>query len=242
MQTNSPSTLSHLPPSVRVSGACTVRRIGQTGAVEVRAMTNAEWLALMSVRDLLQRSAGRVSARKLRLFACQCAGSIVCFSPEVSCHDAVHIAEELTDGIEAPDARRVTFDRLQAYCDRTANAEQCIAEAALATLDPNPHAAAERAQEWAVAFDSEVGSGSLPVVEWFRCIVGDPFHPIVFDPAWCTDTVAALAGQMHQSRDFSAMPILADALQDAGCDNDDILTHCRGPGPHVRRCWVLGRE
>ena len=42
------------------------------------------------------------------------------------------------------------------------------------------------------------------------------------------------------------MPILADALQDAGCDNDDILTHCRGEGPHVRGCWVvdlvLGKE
>jgi hypothetical protein len=40
-------------------------------------------------------------------------------------------------------------------------------------------------------------------------------------------------------RDFSAMPILADALQDAGCDNDDVLNHCRGAGPHVRGCWVV---
>jgi hypothetical protein len=44
---------------------------------------------------------------------------------------------------------------------------------------------------------------------------------------------------MYEARDFSAMPILADALQDAGCDNDDILDHCRGPGPHVRGCWVV---
>ena len=54
------------------------------------------------------------------------------------------------------------------------------------------------------------------------------------------------AQQMYESRDFSAMPILADALQDAGCDNADILDHCRGPGPHVRGCWVvdlvLGKE
>src|SRR5262245_39189156 len=133
-------------------------------------MTEAEWLAPMSAGDLLRRSAGRVSARKLRLFACQCAGSIVAFSAEVSCHDAVRIGEELADGIEDPGARRVTFDRLRAHCDRNANAEQCIAEAALATLDPDPHAAAVRAQEWAVAFDHEVGSGALPVAEWFRCI------------------------------------------------------------------------
>jgi hypothetical protein len=70
--------------------------------------------------------------------------------------------------------------------------------------------------------------------------------PVVFDPRWRTDTAVALARLMDESRDFSAMPILADALQDAGCDNNDILEHCRGPGPHVRGCWVvdlvLGKE
>jgi hypothetical protein len=44
---------------------------------------------------------------------------------------------------------------------------------------------------------------------------------------------------MYGSRDFGAMPILADALQDAECDNAAILDHCRGPGPHVRGCWVV---
>jgi len=51
---------------------------------------------------------------------------------------------------------------------------------------------------------------------------------------------------MYEAREFSAMPILADALQDAGCDNEDVLSHCREPGTHVRGCWVvdllLGRE
>jgi hypothetical protein len=44
---------------------------------------------------------------------------------------------------------------------------------------------------------------------------------------------------MYASRDFSAMPILADALQDAGCDSDDVLNHCRGEDSHVRGCWVV---
>jgi hypothetical protein len=56
---------------------------------------------------------------------------------------------------------------------------------------------------------------------------------------WLTSTVTDIARQMYDSRDFTAMPILADALQDAGCENADILTHCRGPGPHVRGCWVV---
>jgi hypothetical protein len=72
-----------------------------------------------------------------------------------------------------------------------------------------------------------------------RDIFGNPFRPIVFSSEWLTPTVSALAWQMYQSRDFSAMPILADALQDAECDNDDMLDHCRGPGPHVRGCWVV---
>ena len=80
----------------------------------------------------------------------------------------------------------------------------------------------------------------------FRDIFGNPFRPATLHPAWLTSTVVALARQMYESRDFGAMPILADALQDAGCDNDDILNHCRGPGPHVRGCWVvdlvLGKE
>jgi hypothetical protein len=79
-----------------------------------------------------------------------------------------------------------------------------------------------------------------------RDVFGNPFRPVAFDPAWQTDIALSLARQMYESRDFSAMPILADALQDAGCDNDDVLNHCRGPGPHVRGCWavdlVLGKE
>jgi hypothetical protein len=70
-------------------------------------------------------------------------------------------------------------------------------------------------------------------------VVGNPFRPVDFSPVWRTDTVLALATQMYESREFSAMPILADALQDAGCDNEDVLNHCREPGEHVRGCWVV---
>jgi hypothetical protein len=64
---------------------------------------------------------------------------------------------------------------------------------------------------------------------------------VTLNPSWLTSTVVALAQQMYDSRDFSAMPILADALQDAGYDDTDILEHCRGPGPHVRGCFVVDR-
>lgn len=59
-------------------------------------------------------------------------------------------------------------------------------------------------------------------------------------PSWLTSTVVAVARQMYESRSFDAMPILADALQDAGCDNEDALAHCRDANAtHVRGCWVI---
>lgn len=72
-----------------------------------------------------------------------------------------------------------------------------------------------------------------------RDIFGNPFRPVAFDPSWRTSTVVALAQQMYESRDFSPMPVLADALQDAGCEHEAILAHCRGVGPHARGCWVV---
>ena len=68
----------------------------------------------------------------------------------------------------------------------------------------------------------------------------NPFRPIAIDPTWRTTTTVAIAQEMYESRDFSPMPILADALQDAGCENADVLNHCRDPQQvHVRGCWVV---
>jgi hypothetical protein len=80
-----------------------------------------------------------------------------------------------------------------------------------------------------------------------REIFGHPFRPVAFDPAWRTDTALTLAKQMYDAREFSATPILADALQDAGCDAEELLSHLRDPSAtHVRGCWaidlVLGKE
>jgi hypothetical protein len=71
-----------------------------------------------------------------------------------------------------------------------------------------------------------------------RCVFRSTLSPVVFDPAWRTDTVVALAAQMRALRDYSAVPILADALQEAGCDDERVLAHCRCGGPHARGCWV----
>jgi hypothetical protein len=86
--------------------------------------------------------------------------------------------------------------------------------------------------------------GALLVL--LRDIFGNPFRPVAFDPAWRTEAAAGLARGIYEERAFERLPILADALQDAGCEHADILAHCREPGTHVRGCWVvdlvLGKE
>jgi hypothetical protein len=76
-----------------------------------------------------------------------------------------------------------------------------------------------------------------------RCVFGNPFRPhAAVDPAvraWQGGTVARLAQAIYDDRAFDRMPELADALEEAGCDDADILDHCRQPGEHVRGCWVL---
>jgi hypothetical protein len=72
-----------------------------------------------------------------------------------------------------------------------------------------------------------------------RDIVGNPFHPIALKPSWRTSNVVALARGVYDDRAFDHLPILADALEEAGCTDQTILDHLRGPGPHVRGCWIL---
>ena len=73
-------------------------------------------------------------------------------------------------------------------------------------------------------------------------IFGNPFRPVTINPtwfAWNDDMVRKIAQAIYDERAFDRLPILADALTDAGCDNADILNHCRSEGPHVKGCWVV---
>ncbi len=75
-----------------------------------------------------------------------------------------------------------------------------------------------------------------------RDIFGNPFRPVAIDPAWLTwrdGTIPLIAQAIYEERRFADMPILADALEEAGCADADILNHCRQPGEHVRGCWVV---
>lgn len=97
----------------------------------------------------------------------------------------------------------------------------------------------ESAALWATLAAGHTAARSPDQADLVRDIFAESFHPVTFLPEWRTSTAVALARQMYESRDFDAMPILADALQDAGCEDADVLDHCRGQGPHVRGCWVV---
>jgi hypothetical protein len=76
-----------------------------------------------------------------------------------------------------------------------------------------------------------------------RCIFGPlPFRPVTIQPdvlAWNDGLVVRLAQAIYEERRWGDMPLLGDALLDAGCDNDEVLAHCRSGGEHVRGCWAV---
>jgi hypothetical protein len=206
------------------------------------AMTEEEWLVCNDPEVMLRL--GWTPARKRRLFAVACCARIANVMTE-SGQKAVEAAEAFADG--AIDARELAQIRLRvgypnaARRDHAANAARAASAQVelLGALD-----AASQAVRACVTSpaeqDSQHSAERAAQTALIRDIFGNPFRPIAFSPEWRTDTVVALASQMYESRDFGAMPILADALQDAGCDSEDILTHCRDPRQvHVRGCWVV---
>ena len=88
--------------------------------------------------------------------------------------------------------------------------------------------------------------GDALLCDLLRCIFGNPFRLIALDPVWLIPSVRAVARSAYDERilpagtlDPDRLAVLADALEDAGCDSADILSHLRTPGPHVRGCWVV---
>ncbi len=216
-------------------------------------MTEAEWLACEDALELLVFLRGTATDRKLRLFACHCLRSIWETLPFES-QECVKYVEKNADGLltatevhnrvvtrtQRPD---FPFLRWLPFCLVRAGAMDAALDSAFWV-----HASRRPEMNWA-DWSEYVSNGppyrwvptnTAPVVLPLRDIFGNPFRPVTFSPAWRTDTVVALARQMYESRDFGAMPILADALQDAGCEDEQILAHCRDANAtHVRGCWVV---
>lgn len=226
-------------------------------------MTEAEWLACEAPGEMLKqlrwkadylrfRKPWKTSDRRFRLASCAC------------CQRVRHRLERRWSDEETQTA----LDLSERFADDPQNdsLRQSLSEvaAALIGMSTGPHfvefegtvvsAIANAVQppregddyvQYAIqaiwlALEPSNRLRSVQFSRLLRCVFGNPFQPVAINPEWLSSTVTAMAQQMYDARDFSTMPILADALQDAGCDNDAILNHSRdGNGVHVRGCWVV---
>jgi hypothetical protein len=222
-------------------------------------MTETEWLTCVEPRAILFLRAARLSDRKKRLYLVACCRSIwSCIKVEKS-KEAVSVAERFADGLASESELREAYEAAVTISNAPWNfvySHPGIPQSGLIMRVGNALVAATNSvsPEWAfnagpnaayavVDADQELAKQA----HLLRDIFGNPFRPVTFDPKWRTTTALALAQGIYDERAFDRLPILADALQDAGCDNDDILTHLRDTTtPHVRGCWaldlVLGKE
>ncbi len=209
-------------------------------------MTEEEWLTTTdNPRDMLEHLEQRVSHRKWRLFLCGCSRGVWHILTDHVGRRTTEAAEQYADGlITGDELSRVQQEenvRLHAT-DRKSPLWHAVAGALGATyLDTKEEFdCAYWATDEFVQSVSDEDAEHARQCELLRDIFGNPFRPVTFSAEWRTDTAVSLARTMYESREFSAMPILADALQDAGCDDPDILDHCRDAKQiHVRGCWVV---
>ena len=215
-------------------------------------MTEAEWLQMATLFPMLEtlRDKG-ATERKLRLFACACVRHITHLLPSDLCRSAIDVAEQYADGeVSADTLRDASFEAEYSRTTEGYRHSVMVSELARSAVGQltghfdDPWETVSGATSYPCEAVGGRPSSSDEMEEQTQCsllrdIFGNPFRPITLDPSWLTSTVLALATGIYNEKAFDKMPILADALQDAGCDNAEILNHCRQPGEHVRGCWVV---
>jgi hypothetical protein len=163
---------------------------------------------------------------------------------------AVEAAERYADGEATEYDRRTARHGAQFVRGGVTRDVLSAARAAYEATHGDCYVAAQYASVYALV-DRTSDQDAFAQANLLRDIFGNPFRPVTLNPSWRTSAVVALATSIYEERAFDRMPILADALEDAGCDNADILAHCRDPHllesrgalpprtPHVRGCWVV---
>jgi hypothetical protein len=213
-------------------------------------MTEAEWLACTDPEPMLEFLRSRVTERKARLFACACCRRIWHLLDGWS-QNAIEIAERFVDGAVGKTgmAFAMTFTT-DLHFDVVTNTTPDAAKYIAAGIANSIITGSGWVTAWNVVTEARrairYSSPQVDTYQESKCqaallkdCFGNPFRPVSFDPAWLAPKVTTIAQAMYESRTFDQMPQLADALEVAGCENHDIIDHCRGPGPHIRGCWVV---
>jgi hypothetical protein len=222
-------------------------------------MDMREWLApeYPNPEEMLKFLGKNASPRKLRYFAVACARRVLPARADKEMVEALDIAERFADGLaklkDLKHAREVLTKTQSARAKRW-NPLYTDHIRSVPAWHTNREQIVRGASDvvgccaWS---STRMKSGSFVTMTYpdreyaaqaalLRDIFGNPFRPVSLDPAWLTSDVLLLARGIYEERAFDRMPILADALQDAGCGNDNVLNHCRdASATHVRGCWVV---
>jgi hypothetical protein len=211
---------------------------------------------------MLQHLGSRANPRKLRLFTCACCRRVWHLLPDGPVRTAVEMCERVADGADAGGEFVEAVERAKAVVDEKGSAPADLVVRAIAGRDLKRAAIAVAAEAVGKVLQAaglgafDAGFNLVRAAEdhvsalWLRCLFGNPFRPAPPLPAavlaWNDGTVRRLAEGIYEERrlpagtlDGARLAILADALLDAGCDDEAMMAHCRRPGPHVRGCWVV---
>lgn len=207
-------------------------------------MTEAEWNACTDPQPMLEFLRSLASDRKLMLFAVACCRRARRWMLQARSRNALNVSELYVDGRAGPAKLSCVMSKARAAhraVQRSGRSQSEVSAAQVVLMLGSrslPDAARTIAATLAQVDDTEFESGHQ--TELLRDILGPtPFRQVTSDPDWLASTVVNLAQAIYQGRAFDRLPILADVLEDTGCHDAVILDHCRGPGPHVRGCWVV---
>jgi hypothetical protein len=222
------------------------------------SMDERQWQEAVDPDWMLAFLGDRVSDRQLRLFACACARRVGALHPDDRLARLIELGERWADGQVDPQECTAALLVAQAAhpYEPTEQTRMSVAGASYAPLRQSAREAAEVASSQAVdatIADTRRRGGRVASVSYtpehaaqaglVRCVFGNPHHPVPADPLWLSwneGTVPAIARAIYEERAFDRLPILADALEEAGCADAEVLTHCRGnAGEHCRGCWVV---
>jgi len=213
-------------------------------------MTEQEWLECVEPKKMLKFVRGKLSERRRRLLAVAFCGRVVHLFWDESLNSAIEVAERHADGKASDTELAVVREEMsRAYMDAEDDSDEVVYGALWAAADFD-HEEEVEDDDFTVNVATHVGFASEepdkePSVQCdlIRDIVGNPYRvsPAVSSSCWRANggTANTLAQTIYEERAFDRLPILADALEDAGCDNGDLLDHLRQPAQHVLGCWAL---
>jgi hypothetical protein len=217
-------------------------------------MTEADWLSATDLQEMMQFLGARQGRRKLRLFHCACVRRAAALLANDRTRDAVERSERCADMEGDRDEVRpagedyIALRWLSAVTNVLFRLDPVAPGVVTGLIDriiDGRDRARQRREGYRARLQMQAGQVLL-----LRCVYGNPFRP---RPAmatgcltWNNGTVRKLAESAYAERtmpegtlDPARLALLADALEDAGCTDAELLGHLRGPGPHVRGCWAL---